>query len=165
MRARTWAGAALAALLIAGVAAAEPAVTVRAIELRQAPAADAKSAGPVPEGVTVDVLRREGAWVQLKAGNATGWAKLFDVKAPAAAGKGGGGSGIAQTLGLASGTRGASVTTGVRGLDADMLKAAQPSAQELAAFESHAASKSQAQAFAKSGNLQTRAVDPIGGTR
>ncbi|MFO1281544.1 MAG: hypothetical protein U1F51_03605 [Burkholderiales bacterium] len=153
------------AFALAGPAGAEPAVTVRAIDLKQSPATDAKSAGAVAEGVSVDVLRREGAWVQIKAGNATGWAKLFDVKAPSAASKGGSGSSIAQTLGLASGTRSASVTTGVRGLDADMLKAAQPNPQELSVYEGYAANRDQAQAFARAGNLQARKVDAIGGGR
>lgn len=160
--------AALAALVAASVLAvavarAEPAVAVRAIELKQSPAADARTVGTVASGATVDIVKREGAWVQVKAGATTGWAKLFDLKPPAAASKGGGSS-IAQTLGLAAGTRSATVTTGVRGLDADMLKAASPNPQEFAAFEKGRVSKGDAQAFARAGNLQTRSVpDPGSG--
>lgn len=153
-----------ASILAVALARAEPAVAVRAIELKQTPATDARTVGTVASGATVDIVRREGAWVQVKAGAATGWAKLFDVKPPAAASKGSGSS-VAQTLGLAAGTRSATVTTGVRGLDADMLKAAQPNPAEFATFEKSAVSKADAQAFARAGNLQAREVAALGSGR
>jgi hypothetical protein len=155
---------AAALLAIAPLAGGEPAVTVKQVELRQNPAADAKSLLTVPAETTVDLVKREGAWVQLKSGKVTGWAKLFDIRLPgagAAAAKGGGTGGIAQTLNLAAGNRGASVTTGVRGLDAEMLTKATPNAQEFAVLVGYAATREQAQAFAKAGKLETRVVEPL----
>jgi len=156
---------ALALLAYAAVAGSEPAVTVRAIELKATPAADGKTVVALPTDSAVDVVSRQGAWVQLKAGRNTGWAKLFDVRlasasnAPAKSGTGS--NAMAQTLGLAAGTRTSTVTTGVRGLDADMLSKAVPNPQEFATLESYASTKEQAQTFAKAGRLDTRQVETL----
>ncbi|HXU50922.1 MAG TPA: SH3 domain-containing protein [Casimicrobiaceae bacterium] len=159
----------VAAVLLAAATAtsAEPAVTVRAVELKATPHADAKSVAPIAADTKVDVIARQGAWVQLKSGRTTGWAKLFDIRAEMAAGAPTkkGGSGVADTLGLAMGTRGSSVTTGVRGLDADMLEKASPNAAEYATLVTYARSKEQASAFAKTGKLATREVAEIGGAK
>lgn len=142
---------------------AEPAVTVRQVDLKQQPAGDAKSVAAVTAGTTVDVMKREGAWVQLKAGSDTGWTKLFDIKmgtgsvAPVA--KSSGLSGIAQTLNLATGKRDSSVTTGVRGLDEEMLKKAQPNPQQVANLDGYASTPNRAQAFAKAGKLTPRTIE------
>ena len=84
-------------------------MTVRAVDLRQKPAVDSESVAKVPAETAVDLVRRSGAWVQLKAGSETGWAKIFDVRmgaAGAAPAKSATGSGIADTLNLASGQPG-----------------------------------------------------------
>jgi hypothetical protein len=142
---------------------AEPATSVRNFDLKQSPAGDAKAVASVAAGTVVELVKREGAWVQLKAGSDTGWTKLFDIKmgtgsaAPAA--KSGGMSGIAETLNLATGKRDASVTTGVRGLDAEMLKNAQPNPQQVTTLAGYASTPDQAQAFAKAGKLAPRTVE------
>lgn len=158
----------LSALLLPLPANAEPAVTVKQIELRATPASDSKSVATVPAQSNVDLVQRQGAWVQLKAGKNTGWAKLFDIRlgAAGAAGLGnsagssaGKGNTLSETLNLASGNRGASVTTGVRGLDADMLSRAVPNAQEFAALVGYTATKEQSRSFAKAGKLEPRTVE------
>jgi len=144
---------------------AEPAVTVKEVSLRQTPAADAKAGATLAPDTAVDLVKRQGAWVQLKAGADTGWAKLFDIKmgAPGApAAKGSAASGIAETLNLATGKRDASVATGVRGLDEAMLKKAQPNEAQVTMLTSYAATPTQAQAFAKAGKLTVRNVAPLG---
>lgn len=156
---------ALAASLFcwSALCSAEPAVTVRQVDLKQQPAGDAKAVATVTAGTTVDVVKREGAWVQLKAGSGTGWTKLFDIKmgtgAVAPVAKSSGLSGIAQTLNLATGKRDSSVTTGVRGLDEEMLKKAQPNPQEVTNLSGYASTPDQAQAFAKAGKLTPRNVE------
>jgi hypothetical protein len=154
---------AFAGLATALLVRAEPAVTVRAVDLKASPAADAKSVVSLPANSQVDVVTRQGAWVQLRSGSNTGWAKLFDVRAASsgAAPSKGGGNAIAETLGLATGTRGSTVTTGVRGLDADMLSKAVPNAQEYAIFETYAVTKEQATVFAKAGRLDARTVEVL----
>lgn len=159
--------AVIGALLLLAVqgALAEPAVTIRDVELKAQPASDAKTVKSLPAQSAVDVVTRQGAWVRLKSGRATGWTKMFDIRAaaagaPAAARKGSGG--VADTLGLAMGTRGSSVTTGVRGLDADMLARATPDAQQFTTLTGYARSKEQAGVFARSGRLHSREVAELG---
>jgi len=147
--------------LAAWLAYAEPAVTIKVVDLKAQAASDAKTVASLPANTTVDLVKREGAWVQLASGADLGWTKLFDVRlAGAATGptKGGGNS-LGQVLGLASGNRGASVTTGVRGLDEDMLRRAAPNAAEFNKLLTYASTKEQAQAFSKTGNLQPRTVE------
>jgi hypothetical protein len=158
-------GLALVAALSPLLSTAEPAVTVRQVELRTTPASDAKSVATLPAQSSVDLVQRQGAWVQLKSGKNTGWAKLFDIRLGAAgsgsgtAGKQGSGNSLSETLNLASGNRGASVTTGVRGLDADMLSKAVPNPQEYAALVGYTSTKEQSQSFAKAGKLAPRTVE------
>lgn len=144
---------------------AEPAVTVKAVELKQSPASDAKSVASVAANAAVELVKRQGAWVQLQAGTGTGWAKLFDIRmgsGPAApAAKSGGSSAIADTLNLATGRRDASVTTGVRGLDEADLAKAQPNEAQVSTLVTYAATPDEAQAFAKAGKLAARDVAPL----
>ena len=155
---------AFAAMLLPLLVSAEPAVTIKQIELKATPASDAKSIATLPAQSDVDLVQRQGAWVQLKSGKNTGWAKLFDVRLGAAGtvasgSSAGGGNSLAETLNLASGNRGASVTTGVRGLDADMLSKAVPNPQEFAKLLGYAATKEQSLSFAKAGKLEPRKVE------
>jgi hypothetical protein len=152
----------LAAALAASFAWAEPAVTIKTVDLKAQAASDAKTVASLPANTTVDLVDRQGAWVQLRSGNDVGWGKLFDVRLAGAATaptKGGGANSLGQVLGLASGQRGASVTTGVRGLDGDTLAKAQPNPQEFAKLVTFQASKEQAQMFAAAGNLTPREVE------
>ena len=154
----------LALVLVASLAGAEPAVTIKAVELKAKAASDAKTIASLPANTTVDLVKREGAWVQLKSGKDLGWAKLFDIRlasAQTSPAKGSAGKNIGDTVGLLSGARGASVTTGVRGLDEDMLRRAVPSAEQYNLLVSYASTKAQAQAFGKAGNLQPRTVEEL----
>ncbi len=144
----------------AGSAAADPGTTVRAVDLKAMPASDAKTVLSLPKDAPVDIVTRQGAWIQIKSGKATGWAKLFDVRlAPAGGPAKAGNSG--EALNLALGNRGSSLTTGVRGLDADMLEKAQPNPQQFAKLQTFAQTAAEATAFARAGNLKTRDVPPL----
>jgi hypothetical protein len=161
---RFFAAVAALTLAVAASAFAEPATTVRAVELKATPHADAKTVASLASDAAVDVLTRQGAWVEVKSGRSTGWLKLFDIRAVAAGNAPAkkGGNGAADALGLAMGTRGSSVTTGVRGLDAEMLEHATPNAAEFTRLAGYARTKEQAQAFAKAGHLASRNVAEIG---
>jgi hypothetical protein len=162
---------AVAAAWLPGTVPAEPGVTVRAADLRQAPASDAKAVASLPAQAAIDIVKREGAWVQVKSGNATGWLRLFDVRiASAAAGtapaKAGSGTSLSDTLALATGARSTTATTGVRGLDEEMLRKATPNASELAALDGFAVPPAEAQSFASQGKLVSRTLEllkPTGG--
>jgi hypothetical protein len=155
-----------ASVLVSALAGAEPATTVREVALRQKPAADAKAVATVPPNTAVELVKRQGAWVQLEAAGGSGWAKLFDVKLGTAGAQpaktGDDANAIADTLNLATGRREASVATGVRGLDEKMLRKAQPDEREYAELGTYAATPTSAQAFAKAGKLAPRKVAPIG---
>jgi hypothetical protein len=152
---------ALVAALAATFAYAEPAITIKQVMLKEAAASDSKTVATLPANTTVDLKKREGAWVQLGSGSDVGWAKLFDIRlasAQTAPAKGGGG-GLGEVLGLASGQRSASVTTGVRGLDEDQLAKAQPNPQEFQKLVAFQVTKEQGQQFAAAGKLTPREVE------
>lgn len=149
-------------VLTAALASAEPAVTVKQVDLKATPAADAKTVATLPASSNVDLVLRQGAWVQLKAGDNTGWAKLFDIRLPSAGGAASAkssGNSLAQTLNLAAGNRDSSVTTGVRGLDGETLAKATPNPQEFTKMVSFAGTKEQAKTFAADGKLAERQVE------
>jgi hypothetical protein len=135
--------AAVAALAATALVLAEPAVTVKQVELKQNPGVDFKTVTTVPAGTSVTLLKREGAWVELQSGKGTGWAKVFDIRlAPAPAGKGSGKSGGAAA-----------------NLDAETLAKATPNPQEFNLLVTYSSTKEQAQAFAKAGKLAARKVE------
>jgi hypothetical protein len=144
----------------AWLACAEPAVTIKSVELKAQAASDARTVATLPVNTQVDLVKREGAWVQLSSGSDLGWAKLFDIRLSGASTGPTKGSGnqLGQVLGLASGQRGASVTTGVRGLDEQTLARASPNPQEFAKLVGFQATKEQAQAFAAAGKLAPKEV-------
>lgn len=151
-----------ASALTAALASAEPAVTVKQVDLKATPAADAKTLATIPAASNVDLVLRQGAWVQLKSGDNTGWAKLFDIRLPSAGGAApakSSGNSLAQTLNLAAGNRDSGVTTGVRGLDGETLAKATPNPQEFTKMVSFAGTKDQAKAFAADGKLTVQQVE------
>jgi hypothetical protein len=160
MSVRRFALSALAVALAATFAYAEPAITIKPVALKETAASDSKTVASLPANTTVNLMKREGAWVQLGSGSDVGWAKLFDIRlasAQTAPAKGGGGLG--EVLGLASGQRSASVTTGVRGLDEDQLVKAQPNPPEFQKLVAFQVTKEQAQQFAAAGKLTPREVE------
>lgn len=147
----------------AWLAHAEPAVTIKAVALKAQAASDAPTVASLPANTQVDLVQRAGAWVQLHSGSDSGWAKLFDIRlAGAVTGPNkGGDNSLGQLLGIASGQRDPSVTTGVRGLDADTLANASPNPKEFTKLVSFQTTKEQAQAFAAAGKLSPRQVEPL----
>jgi hypothetical protein len=140
-------------------AAADPASLVRATELKKEPATDAAKVADLAENARVDALERSGGWVRVKtAAGDVGWVKLLTLKygGPARAGD----SGIAQAINVArTGTSGTVVTTGVRGLDNEMISNAQPNPLELKKLQGYAETKQSSSGFADSGKLKAQKVD------
>lgn len=153
----------LAALLLLAPALclAEPATVIRATEMKQQPATDAAAAGQLAENDKVDALERNGGWTRVKAATgAEGWVRMLSLRYAGTGAAKQGDPGVAQALNVArSGTSGAQVTTGVRGLDAEQLANARPNAAELKKMERYSASKDGAEEFAAKGSLQSRRVD------
>jgi hypothetical protein len=148
-------------LLFPALALAEPATLIRATELKQSPATDAATVAPLAENAKVDALERKGGWTRVRAeGGAEGWVRMLALRYAGAGEAKQGDAGIAQILNVArTGTSGAQVTTGVRGLDAEQLANAKPNAAELKKIERYAASRDGAEGFAAKGKLSAQRVD------
>lgn len=149
----------LLTLLFPLACVAEPATVVRATELKKQPATDAANVATLSENTAVDAGERQGGWTRVKAQEGQGWVKMLSLRygAPGAAKQGD--TGISQLFNVArTGSSGTQVTTGVRGLDADMIKAAQPNPGELSKLESFAATKDASARFASGGKLQAQSV-------
>jgi hypothetical protein len=147
-------------LLLPTLCQAEPATVIRPTELKKAPASDAATLASLAESSVVDAGERQGGWTRVKAQEGTGWVKMLSLRygAPGAAKQGD--TGISQLFNVArTGSSGTQVTTGVRGLDADMIKAAQPNAEELSRLDGFAATKDASARFAKGAKLQAQSVD------
>jgi len=142
------------------LAAAEPATLIRATELKQEPATDAATVAKLPENTAVEALQRKGGWTRIKAGASEGWVRMLALRfgGPGEAKKGD--SGLSQLFNVArTGTSGAQVTTGARGLDAEQLANAQPNPAELAKLAGFAADPDAAASFAAKGKLSATAVE------
>jgi hypothetical protein len=138
----------------------EPATVIRATELKKDPATDAPTVIDLAENTAVDALERKGGWTRVKAGNSEGWVKMLMLRYGATGAAKAGDSGISQLFNVArSGTSGTQVTTGVRGLDAEMLANAQPNPAELKKLDGFSSTASSAGSFAASGKLGARSVE------
>ena len=141
---------------------AEPATTIRQVEVKKGPAADADTIGQIAENTAVDALERKGGWTRVKSASGEGWVRMLALRfgGPGQAKKGD--SGISSLFNVArSGSSGTTVTTGVRGLDPEMLANAQPNPAELAKMEQFTVTPDAAAGFAAKGRLQSRQVEEV----
>lgn len=149
MRGLNRTGLAAALALLAGAASAQDAgVTVRASALMQEPYSDAAQLAELPEQTAVTVLARQGAWMQVQAGDQSGWLRLLNVRLGGGV-RAQGDSGVAKAVNVAlSGSSGTAVATGVRGLDQEQIANATPDLAALDRLDAFAASEADARALA-----------------
>lgn len=133
----------------------EAGTALKADTLRLTPFADAKKVGDLSKNDAVDILAKKGAWLQVKTKKSTGWVRLLSVKR-------GGVSTSNQVKGLAdvasgrAGTGKVVSTTGIRGLSAEELQAAQFNEPEMKKLESYTTTTAKdGQKFATAGGLTT----------
>lgn len=151
-------------LVLAATAFAEPVTVERDSVLRAEPRTDAGVVANLAKGASADAVARQGAWVQVKAGAATGWLYSFNVRFGAIApGSGAGaGSGSGSAPGSVFGPRqrvNVTATIGIRGLDEEDLKQAHFDAGQMQQLDGYAASGEQATAHAGSAGLNAGKVD------
>ncbi len=149
----------LLAVIVSGPAlAASPGSLIRDETLRSQPSATAASVGSVGKGAAVDIIGRQGGWVQVQSGKTHGWVRLLSVRA----GSGGAaGAGIGDVVGVATTKSDPSrvvAVAGVRGLSEEDLKKASFNPAELAKLESLGVSQAQATTFATRSGLKPVAV-------
>lgn len=131
--------------------AAETGSALKADNMRFEPYADAKITGTIVRGESLNIIKKQGAWLQVKSKKSTGWVRLLSVKRGAAATSN-------NLAGLASGRAGTGQvvsTTGIRGLSEKELKAAKFNETEVNALEGYTQAASQGKQFANAGNLKT----------
>lgn len=139
---------------------AEPATVIRATELKREPATDSATVASLAENTGVEALERKGGWTRVKAGNDEGWVRMLALRFGGTTAPKPGATGLTQIFNVArTGTSGTQVTTGVRGLDAEQIAAAQPNPAELAKLEQFAADRNAAESFAAQGKLAARPVE------
>jgi hypothetical protein len=139
--------------------AAETGYTIKATELKAKPFLDADTLATLAEKTTVEILTRQGAWMQIKTAQARqGWIRMLSVRLGSPDQKPQGGN-LLSALGIGSRPRPATtstVTTGVRGFSEEDLANARPNVAELEKMKSFAATSEQAGKLADSGKLQMR---------
>lgn len=147
-------------LMMASLAYAAPGLALRDENLLAKPSASSSAVGKMSKGMAVDIVAKQGGWLQVKAGKAQGWVRLLGVRA----GAGGSGDGLAGIAGVAGAVTQQSdpsrvvAVAGVRGLNEEDLKGARFSPEELARLEGYAVSRSQATAFAEKSGLRAQNV-------
>lgn len=144
--------------------AAEAGRTLVAADLKQQPFVDAATVVNLPADTVLEVLQRQGGWMQVKSGTNQGWLKMTAVKlGTAAATPGKSGGSLSTLVNLAttgrSGSSGVTVTTGVRGLGQEELKNAQPDHEAVSRMSSFTAAKNEAAVFAADAKLQSQMLE------
>lgn len=137
-----------------------------ASELRQEPYLDATSLTTLPVNSAVSVVKRQGGWLQVVAGDRQGWLKMTSVRLSAASADGKSGDKDVNTLfNLArsgrSGNTGVTVTSGVRGLSAEELKNASPSPEAVKKLDTFPKGRKEAESFAIANKLQYQQIEYI----
>jgi hypothetical protein len=146
--------ASISLLFINQVIAAEAGSALKNDSLRYEPFADAKVTGTISRGDNLEIIKKQGAWLQVKSSKNTGWVRLLSVKRGSATSS----NQTSGVLALASGRAGTGQvvsTTGVRGLGEEELKAAKFNEAEIKTLESYTISADQGRKFAQDGNLKT----------
>lgn len=158
----------LALLLVTGAVHAQSALTVRPTELQAQPKSDAATLASLLENSKVEVLRRSGAWSEVKTANSqTGWVRMLSLRFDAggraqASSTQNSANPLGALTGLLSSGRtsnSATVTTGVRGLSEEDLQNAQANPAELQRAREFAADRSKAQVFAQRTKLSPATID------
>jgi peptidoglycan hydrolase-like protein with peptidoglycan-binding domain len=143
--------------------------------LRVAPSGSSVSKQRLAKGTRLDVIRRQGAWLEVRLGDSgsEGWVKQASVRAvsdtasaPSKKKKSGGffaslARGVSRLLGGSSDTPEdqGSVTVGIRGLAPEDLASTIPDPGELDRMESYRADQDQAFRFASEEQLTTQTIE------
>ena len=163
---RTWLGFAPVLLLLTGAALAETGYTLRVTDLKAKPFLDADTLAKLPEKAEVEIVLRQGAWMEVKTRDRQhGYVRMLQLRLGSAA-TAKDSSGWVSVLGTGTAsqrpTTTATVTTGVRGFSEEELKAAQPNEAEYEKMKGFAAAPDQAVAYAADSKLEARTLPYYG---
>lgn len=150
-------------LFFSGITLADPGRTLTSVELKQEPFIDAITLSKLEANSELDVLKRQGGWMQVKTDQGVdGWLKMTSIRLGAASAvKGDSGLGSLAKMALTgrSGNTGVTATTGVRGLSPEELKNATPNPEAVKQLDQYTANKDKARSFATAGKLQAQPVE------
>ncbi len=161
--------AVLALCLSCSAWAGESGVTAVQTELKKSPFLDAATTARLPAKTALEILKRQGAWMQVKtADGKNGWVRMLNVRL----GSGGGtaSAGLGGTLaGLGRALNGeGTATTGIRGLSEEDLQNAKPNPEEVKRMDKYDVTAAEAKRFATAGGLKPQSVEylpaPRGGS-
>jgi len=158
---RAWLVAALVLFLPAAYAV-ESGYTLKPAELKDKPFLDAATVAMLPEKTQVEIVTRQGAWMQVRTRDKRqGWMRMLSVRLGNPDQKLLGGGNLLSAIAIANRPRPtttATVTTGVRGFSEEDLAKAAPNAAELAKMKGFAATAADAQQLAAQGKLESRQI-------
>jgi len=142
--------------------AAETGYTLRATEVKDKPFLDAETLVTLPEKTTVEIVTRQGAWMQVKAKDLkSGWVRMLSVRLGSPDQKTQSSGNLLSAIGIGSRPRTTStstVTTGVRGFSEEDLAKATPNPAEVEKMKGYSAAPAEATEFAKAGSLAAQQV-------
>ena len=156
-----------AALLAAAPAGAQQVTLERDSPLYAEPRLDASQVAQLKIGATGEVIGKQGAWLNIKAPDASGWLFSFNVRFPsqqAGAGDSGAGSAAGRVFGP---RRNVSVTStiGIRGIGEEDLKQASFNADQMKLLDSFVATKEAAERGARASGLAPVSVEYLDATK
>lgn len=152
-------GTVLFALLVMPAFAAETGSVIRADGIKVEPFRDAKTIATLSVGDKVEIVKKNGGWLQIKSPKGKGWVHMLNVRKGDMRKDSGDLGGL---LGMASGRASTGkivATTGIRGLDEVELQSAKYNETELNLVESYTINRAEAQVFATQGKLVARKFD------
>ena len=127
-------GFAFVLAIICGICAAQQVTVSKTSAVYSEPNPGSSKVGEIKEGAPAEVLGRQGAFVNVKSGAATGWIFAFNVNF-------GSSGGAAASSSASRKPAAASATIGIRGLDKEDMKNAQYDGKQLDALDSFADDK------------------------
>jgi hypothetical protein len=131
--------------------AADAGYAAKAIDLLERPSPQARSAARLDKKQPLQIIARDGSWANVKAGNATGWARLADLRLDVA------------KVAAPTPRREHSATkdSGIRGFSEEELLVGAPNQAESERLKHLGVSVRDAVDFARAANLRPRQQDYI----
>lgn len=130
-------------------------ILIRNESLRASPSPNAKTVVQLGKGSPVDIMTRQGGWVEVSARGYKGWVRILSVRS----GSEGGTSALGDVASLTQKRENKVVAVaGLRGLSEEDLKSAHYDAGEMKRLDGYQVSASQAETFAARGALKKRSV-------
>lgn len=149
-------------LIIPAAYAAETGYTLRATDVKDKPFLDAQTLVTLPEKTTVEIITRQGAWMQVKTREVkSGWVRMLSVRLGSPDQKPQTSGNLLSAIGIGSRPRTTSsstVTTGVRGFSEEDLAKATPNPAEVEKMKGFSAAPEDAGGFARAGKLAAQQV-------